>query len=64
MKGTHIKLKNIEKFIYNAKCKKLKITPNTNNFRICVDGEIQDASVVEFEILPKAVQFVTPKKDG
>lgn len=64
MKGTHIKLKNIEKFIYNAKCKKLKITPNTDNFRICVDGEIQDADVVEFEILPKAIQFVTPKKDA
>ncbi|MBQ3118792.1 MAG: hypothetical protein IJC10_03410 [Clostridia bacterium] len=64
MKGTHIKLKNIEKFIYNTKCKKLKITPNSQNFRICADGEIHDAGVVEFEILPKAIQFVTPKKDA
>ncbi len=62
MKGTHIHLKNIEKVIYNTKCKKVKITPNTENFRICVDGEIQDAGVVEFEILPKHINFVVPEK--
>ncbi len=61
MKGTHIKLKNIEKYIYNTKCQKIKITPNNPNFRICVDGEIHDAGVVEFEILPKAINFVTPE---
>jgi YegS/Rv2252/BmrU family lipid kinase len=64
MKGTLIKLKNIEKFIYNTKCKKLRITPNTQNFRICADGEIHNADVVEFEILPKSIRFVTPKKDA
>lgn len=58
MKGTHMEIKDIEKIIYNKKCKKIKITPNTQNFRICVDGEIQDAGVVEFEIIPDAVNFV------
>lgn len=60
MKGTHIKLKNIENVIFNTKCKKIKITPNTKDFKICVDGEIQNAGVVEFDILPKFIKFVTP----
>lgn len=58
MKGTHIGLKNIDRIIYNKKCKKVKITPNTPNFRICVDGEIRNADTVEFEILPASVDFV------
>lgn len=62
MKGTHMGLKNIEKVIYNAKCRKIRITPNTKNFRICVDGEIQDADTVEFEIVPKVFNFVVPKQ--
>ena len=61
MKGTHMGLKNIEKVIYNTKCKKIKITPNAQEFKICVDGEIQSADVVEFEIMPKAFNFVVPK---
>jgi len=62
MKGTHMCLKNIEKIIYNKKCKKVKITPNTPNFRICVDGEIQNADTVEFEILPQAIDFAVFEK--
>lgn len=63
MKGTHINLKNIEKVIYNTKCKKIKITPNTKNFRICVDGEIQDANTIEFEIAPQVFNFVVPSNN-
>lgn len=59
MKGTHMGVKNIDKVIYNTDCKKIKITPNTKKFRICVDGEIQDADTVEFEILPKEINFVS-----
>lgn len=62
MKGTHIHLKNIEKIIYNTKCKKIKITPNMQNFKICVDGEIQDADAIVFEIIPAAFNFVLPKE--
>lgn len=64
MKGTHMGLKNIEKVIFNQNCKTVKITPNTKDFRICVDGEIQDAGAIEFEIVPGAFNFVIPKKDG
>ena len=62
MKGTHMNVKNIDKVIYNTNCKKIKITPNTKNFRICVDGEIQNADIIEFEILPLSVNFVTKKQ--
>lgn len=61
MKGTHMGLKNIDKVICNQNCKTVKITPNTENFRICVDGEIQDAGVLEFEIVPNAFNMVIPK---
>jgi len=61
MNGTHMGLKNIDKVICNKKCKKVKITPNSKTFRICVDGEIQDAGRVEFEIVPKAFNMVIPK---
>ena len=62
MKGTHLKLKNVEKIIKTKNCKKVVITPNSDAFRICCDGEIQDASKVEFEIVKDAFNFVVPNK--
>ena len=62
MKGTHLGLKNINKVIYNTKCKKVKLTPKGGTMRLCCDGEIQDAATVEFEIVPRAFNFVIPKK--
>ena len=61
MKGTHMQMKGIERFIFNTKCKKIKITPNMEGFRICADGEVQDAGVTEFEIVHEAFNFVLPK---
>ncbi len=60
MKGTHIKLKGIEKVIYTSKCKKVVIVPNDGKMRLCVDGEISDAGKTEFEIIPHAFNFVVP----
>lgn len=60
MKGTHIKLKNIDNVIYNTSGNKLKITPLSENLRICIDGEVIDANVCEFEILPAKINFVAP----
>jgi len=60
MKGTHIKLKNIDRVIYNTSGDKLKITPLSDNLRICVDGEIYDAEVSKFNILPGKINFVVP----
>lgn len=61
IKGTHMEMKGIERFILNTKCKKMKITPNMEDFKICVDGEVQDAGVTEFEIVHEAFNFVLPQ---
>ncbi len=60
MKGTHIKLKNIQNVIFSTKCKKIKVTPLDGAMRLCVDCEIEDAGLTEFEIVPDAFAFVVP----
>lgn len=62
IRGTHIKLKNIENVIFSTKCKKIAVTPLNGKMRICVDGEIEDAERTEFEIVPAAFDFVVPKR--
>ena len=61
MKGTHIKLKNIEKVILCEKCSKIKVSPGGGNMRLCVDGEIIDAGETEFEICHNAFNFILPE---
>ncbi len=60
MKGTHLNLKNIGKYILSEKCKSVTITPSGGRMRMCVEGEIIDAGRTEFEIIHKAVNFVLP----
>ena len=60
MKGTHIKLRNIQNVIYNTNCEKVVLTPLSGNMRICVDGEIENAGRTEFEIVHNAFNFVLP----
>lgn len=60
MKGTHVKLKNIEKVIANKKCRKMTVTPLKDKMRLCIDGEISDAGRTEFEVLHNAVNFIVP----
>ena len=60
MKGTFLKLKNIEKFAISEKCKKVTVTPLSDNFRICIDGEITSAGKTEFEIIHNAFSFILP----
>ena len=55
-----MKLKGIEDIISCVKCKKIKITPLEKDFKICTDGEITDAGVTEFEIVPEAINFIFP----
>ena len=62
MNGTHMTIKNIDKIIHNQECKKVLIKPNSSSFRICCDGEVQDAGEVEFEVIPGAFNFVVPNK--
>lgn len=60
MKGTHMQIKNINKIITSTKCKKIKVTPLAGSVRLCMDGEITDVGVTEFEIVHKAFNFVVP----
>ncbi len=60
MKGDFLQLKNIDTIISSLKCKKAVITPVDDMIRLCVDGEIIDAGVTGFEIVPEAFNFVIP----
>ncbi len=60
MKGTHMKIKGIDRIIQCAKCSKIKITPLNGSMRLCIDGEIIDAGKTEFEICPSIFNFVVP----
>lgn len=62
MKGTHTKLKNIEKIITTHKCKKLSITPLNGKMRLCTDGEICTIGEITIDIIPSAIRFVIPDK--
>ncbi len=60
MKGTHLSLSGIEKYISTGKCKKVTVTPNDGGMRLCIDGEIVDAGKTQFEIVHNAFRFVVP----
>ena len=60
MKGTFLKLRDIEKIILSEKCKKVSVTPENSTIRLCADGEITDAGKIEFEIIHNAFNFVIP----
>ena len=62
MKGTHIKLKNIEKVICNQKCTQAVITPQEGTMRVCVDGEVLEMGETTFTVVPESVNFVLPRK--
>lgn len=61
MKGTHMKLKNINKYLTNYKAKCVKLTPATDTFKIAPDGEIVEVGATIFEIVPEGLKFVIPK---
>ncbi len=62
MKGDFLSLKNIEKIVVSPKCKSLVVTPLKDKLKLCIDGEITEASKVEFQIVPSAFNFVLPVK--
>lgn len=59
-KGTHMSVPGIERIIHSGQAKKIVITPNEGNMRLCADGEITDAGRVEMEIREKAFTFLVP----
>ena len=60
MKGTHTKLKGIEKIITAYRGKHIVISPLNGTMRLCVDGEITDAGKTEFQIVKDDFTFVLP----
>ena len=60
MKGDFLKLKNIDKVISSLKCKKITVSPLGGDMRLCIDGEITDVGITEFEIIHDAFNFVIP----
>ena len=64
MKGTFLKLRNIDKIVTSKKCKRVTITPHTKGFRVSNDGEITEMGALELEIVHNAFRFVVPSKKG
>lgn len=64
MKGTHIKLKGIEKVIAAHTCRQMVVTPAEGTMRLCVDGEITDAGKTEFAVIPGGISFVVPGSES
>ena len=62
IKGTHLGLKNIGSIIKTENCKRVVLTPNTNDFNLCCDGEIATSKQTVFEIMPNAFNFIIPNK--
>ena len=61
MKGTHGSLRGIERVITTCGAQRVKIVPKDNKIRLCIDGEIIDAGVTEFEVVHNAFHFVLPQ---
>ena len=60
MKGTHTKLRGIEKIITAYRCERMTVTPLDGMMRLCIDGEITDAGKTQFEVVKDAFTFVLP----
>ena len=59
--GRHLTDEEAKTHFEYRKSKKLIITPNKHEMRLCVDGEIMRAGRVEFEIAPACIDFVIPE---
>ncbi len=64
MKGTHLKLPGIEKVITTKGCRRMTLIPRDGKIRLCIDGEITDGGITDFEIVPGAVRFVLPATEA
>lgn len=60
VKGTHLEDKKAQKLLLYKQMKRIKITPNTGETRICVDGELEIAGPMEIEIVPQSMKFIIP----
>ncbi len=61
MKGTFLDCKGIDQIISSVSCKKVCIKPLDGKLRLCNDGDIIEAGIITFEIVPQAFRFVVPQ---
>jgi diacylglycerol kinase family enzyme len=52
--------KKAQKLLLYKQMRKIKITPNEGETRICVDGELEIAGPMEIEIVPNSMNFIIP----
>lgn len=62
MKGTHMSLPGIERFIANPTCEQMTVTPNTPATLLSLDGEIVQRKQLTFTAVPRAFLMVLPAK--
>jgi len=60
--GAHMEDKRTKDIIIYRKCKSIRIGSVKNSWNLCVDGEIEMAGKVKFEIVPNAIRFSLPSK--
>lgn len=61
MKGKVLENRMAKGFVVSPKGKRITVTPDMIETRICVDGEIISAGKTEFEIVHNAFNFVLPQ---
>lgn len=61
MKGTHMEMKEVEKFIKVYTAKEVVITPLDKSMRLCTDGEISDSGEITITVERDAFWFLKPQ---
>lgn len=59
-KGTHLQAAGVDQILTTKKCRSLTLVPKEDHFFLCADGEISTAETINFEIAPKALEFIVP----
>jgi len=59
-KGAHMEDKRAKDIIIYRKCRSVTVSGAKNRWNLCVDGEINTAGSVKFEIVPGAIRFSLP----
>ena len=63
MKGTHMQIRGIERFISNFAKQSVTVTPNTPTALLSLDGEIAPHKKLTFTAVHEAFSMVVPAKD-
>ena len=61
-KGLHIDDPKYENVITYRRAKKVEVTVDSDDFIVCIDGEIEKSGNFDIEIIPGAIKFAAPVK--